>query len=87
VSCFQHPYNLIQFNALGFQQNQVVKEQVSRLAQKKLFVIVFGFDNQLYSFFAYLLGYFVDATGKKAGGIGFLGGILLPVFDNAAQFP
>jgi hypothetical protein len=60
----QHRNHLIEGIAFGGEEYQVVIHQVGGFAEKKVAVIVFGFDNEFYGFFAHFLGYFIDAPGE-----------------------
>ena len=78
----EHLRDIGQPVVLGGQQNQVVVEQISRFVQKQIFVVIFGFDDQLDGFFSHLLGYFIDALLQESGSIGAFGIGALPVVDD-----
>jgi len=46
-----------------------MEKEIGCFIQKKLIVIVFGFDDELHRFFAYFLRYFVDAFLKEGRSI------------------
>ena len=65
----QNGNDIIERKAFRSQQNQIVKQQISRFAEKQIAVVVFGFDDEFNGFFSYLLRDFIDAFLKKRIGV------------------
>src|SRR5690606_33862320 len=61
---YQYLHYLIQFVSFGFQQNQIVIEQVGSFAHKEGLVVILGLNNDFHSLLPYFLGNFIDPFGK-----------------------
>jgi len=63
-----------------------MEKQVSCFIFKQFIIVILCFYDQLYRFFPYFLGNFIDAFCKQAAGIGSINRVIFPVTYNIFQF-